>query len=164
MASGDTLLVFNAHSMTPDASAGATPDTRNNHPVWDFDASTDEIVYVEAVMPRSYVGGGITVVLHWMASSATSGNAVWSVAFERHDDDAVDLDSDSFATANTATDACASATGEVAYTSIAFTDGAQIDSIAAGESFRLKISRLGSNGSDNMSGDAELLTVELKET
>lgn len=164
MASGDTLARYNAHSMTPDATSGATADIRNNHAVWDFDAGADEIIYIEDVLPRNYGGGGVTVYLHWMASSATSNNAVWSVAFERQDDDAVDLDSDSFATANTATDACASAAGELAYTSIPFTHGAQMDSLAVGESFRLKVSRLGSNGSDNMSGDAELSRVEIKET
>ena len=50
--------------------------------------------------------------------------------------------------------------------SIAFTDGAQMDSMAVGEKFRLKISRDAdsTNDTDDMAGDAELHMVEIRET
>jgi len=59
---------------------------------------------------------------------------------------------------------CASATGEPAYDTIAFTNGAQMDSLAAGESFRLRIYRDANNGDDDMAGDAQLLRIEIQET
>ena len=48
----------------------------------------------------------------------------------------------------------------------AFTDGAQMDSLSAGEAFRLKLRRDadGTSGTDDVTTDAELLLVEVKET
>jgi hypothetical protein len=39
-----------------------------------------------------------------------------------------------------------------------------MDSLAAGESFRLRIYRDADNGSDTMTNDAELLRIEVRET
>lgn len=164
MASGDTLLVFVPHANQPPASGYATFDTRNTHLVLDFDDSTDEYAYFPGVLPRNYASGGVTATVIWLATSATSGNVVWAVAWERHQDDATDLDADSFAADQTVTVACASASGEPSYDGIAFTDGAQMDSLAAGESFRLRIYRDADNASDTLVGDAELLRIEVQET
>ena len=49
-------------------------------------------------------------------------------------------------------------------TTIAFTDGAQIDSLAVGESFRFKVTRKVADAGDDMAGDAEILRCEIKET
>lgn len=164
MATGNVLAVFTAHANEPPASAAATPDRRNTMLVLDFDDSTDESAVFPGALSDAYGGGGLTVTLVWMATSATTGNVVWNVQVERHEDDAVDLDSDSFAAAQAATGTTASASGEVQYTNVTFTDGAQMDSLAAGESFRLKVTRDADNGSDTMTGDAELLRVIVRET
>ena len=166
MASGDTLCYFNALNNEPPASSFATLDTRNSIPVLDFDAGTDESAEFGGLMPRHYAGGGVTVTLGWMATdtTVTPHNVVWNAAFKSVSDDADDLDSKAFAAANTTTDAEASASGEVAYTTITFTDGADMDSVAAGEYFRLQITRDADNGSDTLTDDAELVFVEIKET
>ena len=164
MASGDTLVVFTPLHNEPPSSNAATIDLRNQHAVLDFDAATDESARFGGVMPRNYGGGGVTVTLIWMASTATSGAVVWNVSWERHADDAFDLDSDGFAAVNAATDTAANVSGEVSYPTIAFTDGADMDSVAVGESFRLNVTRDADNGSDDMAGDAALLRVEIKET
>ena len=165
MASGDTLVVFTPLQAEPPASNYATLDTRNNHPVLDFDADTDETIYFGGILPRHYDGGGITITLVWMASTATSGNCDWECAIERHQDDAFDLDADGFATAKAVTAAAPSASGEISYDEIAFTDGAEMDSLAAGESFRLSVTRDANDATnDTMTGDAELLRVEIRET
>ncbi len=164
MASGDTLLVFTALSGQPPASNYATLDTRNTHLILDFDATTDETIYFGGVLPRNYGGNGVTVRICWMASTATSNDCVWAADWEAHPDDTFDLDGDGFAGPQTVTATAPSASGEVSYDDIAFTDGAQMDSLAAGESFRLKVYRDADNGSDNMAGDAELLRVEVRET
>lgn len=165
MASGDTLCVFEPGANRPPASNYATFDTRNNHLVLDFDAATDEDAIFAGVLPRNYAGGGITVTIVWGATSATTGNVIWNSAIERLEDEGTDTDADSFATANaSAAVACAGTNGALQYTTIAHTSGAQMDSLAAGEAFRIKITRDANNASDTMTGDAELFRVEIKET
>ena len=114
-----------------------------------------------AVLPRSYAGGGLTVYLHWMATTAITGNVVWTAEIERCN---TDLDADSFAAAQSVTDTCNGTSGIIEVASIAFTDGAQMDSLAAGEVFRIKVSRDADNGADTLVGDAELVAVEIRET
>jgi hypothetical protein len=154
---------FTATANRPPSSSYATPDYRNGHPVLDFDASLDEAAIFEDRLPRTYTGNGLTVSLEWMASSATSGNVVWGLSMERHDT-GTDLDADSYATEVTAGVACSATSGAPTYTEIALTSGAQMDSLALGESFRLRVRRLGTNGSDTMTGDAELKSVTVRET
>jgi hypothetical protein len=165
MASGDTLLIFTPLHNEPPASNNATLDTRNSHPCLDFDASTDESAVFTAIMPRHYAGGGLTVYLHWAASS-DNNNAhvcVWDAAFERDLDGVLDLDGDSFAAAQSSSGNPDGTLGVMTQTTIAFTDGAQMDSIAAGEQFRLKITR-DVSAPDDMTGDAEIFSIEIKET
>jgi hypothetical protein len=162
VASGNTLCVFTALSNEPPAANYATFDLRNGHAVLDFDQTTQEVAIFRGVLPRHYAGGGITVYVHWSAD-VTSGTVGWDVAFERVGDGQQDIDSDGFATAQTVTAVTVPATsGHVDITNVAVTDGANIDSIAVGEMFRLRVRRDVAN--DTAAGDAQLLAVELKET
>jgi len=157
MASNDTLLIFSPLHNEPPASNAATLDTRNQQPV------LNESAVFSAVLPRNYNGGGITVYLHYSMSSAESGDVDWDVSFERIGDQQQDVDSDSFASAKSVDNTTVPATtGLVDIVSIAFSDGAEIDSIAVGEKFRIKVTR--DAASDTAAGDAELHAVEFKET
>ncbi len=163
MASGDTLLVFVPQQNIPPASNYATPNVRNYHPTLDFDDTTAESAVFCGVLPRNYGAGGITVYVHWSAKSATSGTGGWTVEFERVGDGSQDTDSDSFATAQTVTAVTVPGTsGNVKISNVAVSNGANLDSIAVGEKFRLRIKRDTAN--DTASGDLELHAVELKET
>lgn len=167
MASGNTLLIFSAlHAQFP-SSNYATIDQRNAstpHYVLDFDESTDESTIFSGIMPQAYSGGGVTVYLHFAMTTATSGEVVWDGAFERIGE-VQDIDSDNFASAQSSGAITVSGTSGIPkICSIAFTDGAQIASIVAGEGFRLKITRDADNGDDDASGDAELIFVEIRET
>ena len=163
MASGNTLLTFVAEEGRPTLTNGATFDTRNNIGCFDFDDTTAESLVFTGVLPRNYGGGGITVYLHWAATSATSGTGGWTVAFERIGDGQQDIDADGFASAQTVTAATVPATsGHVKSTNVAVSNGANMDSIAVGEMFRLKVTRDVAN--DTATGDLELYAVELKET
>ncbi len=167
MASGDSLVTFTPLHNEPPASNFATIDYRNNHPVLDFDAATDEEAVFSAVMPRHYDGGGVTVTIGWMASTATSGNCIWQAAFMSVTDDADDLDTKAFAAFNdTGQVTPASASGEVAYDTITFTDGVDMDSVAVGEYFKFKVRRDadGTTATEDMTNDAELVFVEIRET
>jgi len=163
MASGDTLLVFSPFNNEPPTSNYATLDFRNLHPVLDFDGATNESAVFRAIMPRAYAGGGVTVYLHYAMTTAVSNAVDWDVAFERIGDQQQDIDSDGFAAVQSVNGTTVPATsGNVDIVSIAFTDGAQMDSVAVGEGFRLKVTR--DAASDTATTDAELLFVEIKET
>lgn len=166
MASGDTLVVFTPVSAQLPSSNYATFDVRNNTLVLDFDDTTDESVEFSGFMPRHYGGGGLTITIGWMATTATSGTVSIDVAFKSMTDDVDDLDTKSFATANNLNPTTASASGEIDYATVTFTDGADMDSVAAGEYFKLQITRDadGTTSTDNMTGDMELVFVEIKET
>ena len=164
MASGETLLELHPRSASIPSTGYGTPDTRNGHPVIDFDDSTDQSVIFECIMPRGYDSGGITVYIHWSASSAITGNCVLVISLERVGDGQQDIDSDGFAAANSVTDAAPGTSGHVTIASVTFTDGADMDSVAVGEKFRLKMGRDADNASDTLSGDIELNFIEIKET
>ena len=164
MASGNTLIIWRAQDGRAPSANFATLDTRNLHPVLDFDDTTDESVDFEGVMPRNYAGGGVTVYIHY-CDEAIAGVLLWQAAFERVGDGSQDIDSDGFASAQSSASLTVPATsGNVDIASIAFTDGAQMDSVAVGEAFRLRINRDADNVLDTLAGDANLLFVELKET
>jgi hypothetical protein len=163
MASGNTLLIFTPLMNEPPASVFATFDIRNQHPVLDFDDTTNWSAIFSAVMPRNYSGGGLTVYLHFAMSSAVAGEIDWDVSFERIGDQQQDIDSDGFAAVQSVDNITVPGiSGLVDIVSIAFTNGAQMDSIAVGEGFRIKVTRDAVN--DGAVGDAELLFVEIKET
>jgi hypothetical protein len=165
VASGNTLQTFTNRAASFPSSNFSTFDSRNAHLVLNFDHTTAESCYFEGVLPRNYSGGGITVGIQWMAATATSGNVVWGVSFERHQAGTDDLDSDSFAAEKTVTSAVPGTSGHVVYATIAFTDGAEIDSIAVGEHFRIKVRRVASDAADTMNADdAQLLSIEVRET
>ena len=164
MASGDSLLSFGPLHNEPPASNPATLDTRNAHPVLDFDAATNESAVFSAVMPRSYAATtGLTVYIHYAMSTAEAGDVDWDVAFERIGDQQQDIDSDSFAAVNSVDNTTVPGTsGLVDIVNVSFSCNFKIASVAVGEGFRIKITR--DAASDTAAGDAELLFVEIKET
>lgn len=153
-----TLDYFTPLNNQPPASNFATLDTRNSIAVLDFDDTTEESAVFVGVLPdNASLGSGISVRIHWMATSATTGNCRWGVQFE---DMNTDLDSDSFDTATEAHSTTNGTSGIITTTSITCTS---IDSLAAGELFRIKIYRdVTDTTNDTMTGDAELVAVELR--
>ncbi len=163
MATGNTLVQFFPQDNEPTSTNYATLDLRNGHPLLNFDTTTQETAIFTGILPRHYAGGGITVYVTWCASTATTGTIGWDVAFERIDAGTLDIDGDSFASAQTITAATVSGTsGVTSVTNVAVTDGANIDSLAVGEPFRLRVRRDVAN--DTAASDAQLLCIELKET
>ena len=166
MASGDTLLILAAQAALPPSSGSVATASRRGgtgpfH--YAFDAATAEIMDWLCTMPAHYDGGGIDVSLRWAAATAVANDVVWAAAISRHQDDVDDLDTDSLSGQNTVTATAPSASGEKSYDSIAFTDGADMDSVAAGEDFKLRITRLATAGGDTMAGDAELYMIHITE-
>jgi len=161
MASGDTLLEFFPQQNEPPAANFATVDLRNGHLVLDFDDTTAEYAIFKAIMPRNYSGGGLTAYVHYACTSATSGTAYWAIEFERIGDQQQDIDSDSFAGANQGNGSVPGTSGMIDVIPIAFSNS-EIDGVLVGEAFRIRLSR--SVDDDSISGDLELLGIEIKET
>lgn len=163
MASGDSLVIFHPFDNEPPSSNYAQADLRNAHPILAFDDTTAWAAIFTGLLPRNYAGGGITVYVHSMAASAITGTHGWTVEIERMDDGGTDFDSDSFASAQTITAATVPGTsGESMVQNVAISSGANMDSLAAGEMFRLRLKRDVAN--DTAVGNAQVLGVEIKET
>lgn len=163
MASGDNVVQI-LEVMPPGASF-ATVDTRTggstpaeNVSVNDFDAATDEFLDFKCKL-EGYDGGGLTFTLPWSASSATSGVIRWGIAIRRMQDDAEDIDAAHTYVFNEADDTAPSASGELSYPTITFTDGADMDSWAEGEIAIVRVTRNSDHGNDDMSGDSELWSL-----
>jgi len=162
MASGNTLLIFTPQCNEPPAANFATFDVRNAHPVLDF--ALNEIGIFSSVMPRHYSGGGITIYHHYAITSAEVNDVKLETYLERIGDQQQDIDSDGFAAAQNTGDITVPGTsGNVDIIPSTHTNGAQMDSIAVGEGFRLKVKRIAVVGTD-AAGDLELRFIEIKET
>ncbi len=164
MATGDTLLLLTPNNNVPPVFNYATLDTRNQHLVLDFDPGTNESAIFTAIMSQQYSAAtGITVYIHYSMTTATSGDIDWDVSFERIGDQQLDIDSDNFAGVQSIDNVTVPGTsGYVDIVSIAFTNGAQMDNIAIGELFRIRVTR--DAVSDTGAGDAELHMIEIRET
>jgi hypothetical protein len=153
-----TLAVFTPQDNQPPSTAFATLDTRGTGiAVLDFDDATKESAIFPAIIPEgASLGSGLVVRVIWMATSATSNACRWEVSLERGN---TDLDSDSFDTVATSATTTNGTSGIVSVTEITLTT---IDSVAAGELYRLRVARDAANAADTMTGDAELVAVEVR--
>ena len=93
-------------------------------------------------MPRHYASSGVTVYIHYAMASAEADTIDWDAAFERIGDQQQDIDADSFAAVQSINGTTVPGTsGVIDVVSVAFTDGAQMDSVTAGDAFRMTIAR-----------------------
>lgn len=131
-----------------------------------FDDTTQETCYSPKLQcPTAYGGGTLTAYLHGIFASETdvTDEAVMSVSVEAFTAaDAVDLDATtSFDTENTCEIDPASTAGYLCVGTCTLTNK---DSIAAGDTFRLRIRRNPSDAADTCTGDFRLLSVRIEES
>lgn len=163
MASGDTLALFTPFDNEPPSTNYASLSMRNGlHPMLEFDQTTGESAIFSAIMPQNYANTtGVTVYVTAMAVP-TTGTMGWLLLLERMDA-GTDLDSDSFVSSATVTATTVPGTsGQPLTLNAAITKGANMDSIVAGDLFRLKVTRDVAN--DSAGGDVQLIGVEIRET
>lgn len=125
-----------------------------------YDASTDEAATWKWVA-TNYGSGNLTVDLYWYADVASSGDVVWgcAIAAITPNTDSQDVETDSLATENTVTDTHLGSVGQRVHQCAVTVSN--LDSLAADDVVFLRIRRVGSSGSDTMSGDAALLYARL---
>lgn len=148
---------------TLDARAGGSTPAEN-YTVYDFDDTTAEYLDYLCYLGPNYAGGGLTITLPWTATSATSNAVVWRAAIRRLNT-SEDVDASHSYDFNSASASSAPATnGQPVYPTVAFTSGADMDSLVAGEMFILRVGRLPTDAGDTMTGDAELWLPVIRET
>jgi len=155
----------------PPAATYATIDTRTGGStpaetviVWDFDDSTIEYLDIKCRLFGYGAETGLTFKVFWSATSATGGVCRWGAAIRAMPDDAEDIDVSHTYDFNDVDDTAPSASGELGYATITFTDGADMDALAEGEVFILRLRRNASHANDTMTGDAELWAIAGSET
>jgi len=160
-----TLVYFIASDNNPPATNFARPTYRNGHLLLNFSDSSTESAIFTGVMPSTYYNRGVSVIIYWAAATSTNtSHAVrWGAQFEALKAGGHDLDADDFAAAKYALGNPPSESGQVVKTQIDFGNGVDIDDVVAGDAFRLRIFRDGADSNDTMSGDAQLLVVEIVE-
>lgn len=134
-------------------------DTRNSVLVLDFSAGTanKSAVFTGVIPEAAVLTSGLIVRLLWTATTATTGNCRWGVQFEKMN---TSIDSDSFDVATELNASAPASSGLPKVTEITCTT---IDSLVAGDFFRLKVYRDSiDTANDTMAGDAELIAVELR--
>ena len=124
------------------------------------DDTTDESVWWQFRMPS--FSGTLTIEVQYSMASATSGNVVLTAAVMAvTPGDSADINTESYDTANSATDAVPGTAGYLGTATITLTNN---DSVAAGDLVKILLSRDANNGSDTASGDCEIVSVTLVES
>lgn len=160
-------------TLTPSAAYATLDLARGDTPVLDFDSTSNEVALFAGVLPDNYDGGGLTFTVG-VASTTATGDMSFGIALKSYTDDV-----DNFMTFaldpstlkvfaepnyNTAIDA-ASVAGEIKYFQITFINGADMDSIAAGEYFQVLLFRDAQDTTnDDMAADASFVFIHAKET
>lgn len=157
-----TRAVFTPYSAEFPSSNFPQLQLVNRRPVLSFNDSTQETCQWTGVAPQGFTGT-VTALVNYIMASATSGLVDFEVSLEAvTDGDATDLDAvDSFDTVNSANATVPGTAGNIDQLSVTLTNA---DSIAAGDYFRLKVSRDADDATnDTATGDCHVLAVELRD-
>ena len=156
-----TLRQWQAGDAQLPASLYALFFARNQIAVLEFDPATNwSAVFIGFIPEGASTANGIEVRIFWMGKTATSGNVIWTAAFEQCAASTEDTDHFAAGVDSTAS-ACSGTTGIPVMTAIDLTS-AQIASLVAGDLFRLQITRNAVAAGDTMTGNAQLMAVEIR--
>jgi hypothetical protein len=161
MASGDSLGSWLPQDFTLPPTNMPSLDVVNNVQVAGFDPVTEWTGYLADILPANYAGGGLTFAIKWRSDAAITGDVKWGVSIEA---EGTDLDVDSFASEKTAVSTCAGTSGVEVTTSIAFAAGAEMDNLAVGNRYRVRVARKAADAQDTMTGLAQITAIGVKET
>lgn len=133
--------------------------------VWAFPKPAASNLFVQGVLSPKYTNLGLTLRLWWF-SSVVAGSVVWRARFRRNNVAANSIKGshDYFAAGQTVTTAAGGTVFFPVLSVMTFSNGGQIESLAAGEPFALMIGRNSTAGGDNHAATALLRAVELVET
>ena len=159
MAVGDTLLQRAATDGQLPNSGGAYFNTRNDRTVVAFESVVNRSVIFAGIIPQNFAGNDIQVRLALSAANAIGPeDTTFGVEFDELSSDR----SDTWGTQVSGTATLPTTAGEIFVGPLTVVN-ANLDSLAAGDPFRLRITRLAEAGTDNAAGDVELHALELRE-
>lgn len=123
-----------------------------------FDATTQETVFFRFPL-LSYGSGNITVTVDWYADTASANGIVFGAAIAciTQNTDTQDIETDAFATENTASDTHLGTTGQRLH--MFDITVSNLDSAAAGDDVTLRLRRAPADASDTITGDAIVTRV-----
>lgn len=128
-----------------------------------FDAATDEQLCTERIYAANYGASNpnVTVLIdYYSRTGQTSGNAVFGAALSViTPGDAQSVETDAFATENTVT---STVNGTARGLTRATITVSNLDSLTANDSLVMRIRRVGSNGSDTLTGDAVIVGLTIQ--
>jgi hypothetical protein len=128
-----------------------------------FSDTADWFVTAEGVMPTSYAGGNVEFIWHWTSWTATTGNARWGVEFERLNAGGNRTDTQTWSSLLVSNIGVPTPLSSLKFSSFGSLTPANVNNIAAGESFRIRLTRVGSNAGDTLVGLAYLNAMILNE-
>lgn len=171
MASGNLMFTLYPLAGSQPSTLYASPDfivgtstPVESIPVLDYDQTTIEYMDWRISLPPNYSGGGLTCVARISATTVTSGNVGIGIAV-RTIENSDDLNTtahtydynDSSATAVPATN------GQTVDITITFSNGADMDSLAAGGDAIIRVRR-NTGVASNATNDMELHYIKVTET
>lgn len=128
-----------------------------------FDAAADEWAYWK-FFAHTYTSGNLTLKLRWQADTASTANVVWQakIAAITPDTDTTDVETKAFATLNFVQDTHLGTTAQRVHTCTITISN--LDSLAQGDEVWIAIGRDGdgTNATDDMAGDAILISATLE--
>jgi hypothetical protein len=157
-------LILTAAGATPTTTIGASVPTvieagtnDIDYYVVDFDASTEERVFWNVVLPDNYGGGTVTAIFYWTNAGGGSGeDVVWGIKARAYADDNP-LDAAYGTEVTVADDWLAQNDVHITAATSAITIGG---SPAGGQYFVFNVGR--KVASDDLTGDARLLSVKIE--
>ena len=164
MATGDPVIV-GLYPQPPGADAaaldfrvgGSTPGEVVE--LYAFDAAAIEYLDLIGVVSLKYTGANLSLIVPWMAATATANNVKWDAAVRRLNS-STDMDAAHVYSFQTVTATTQAAAGRTSYTTIGFTQ-AQANSMAAGDVVIVRLKRDATNAADTMAGDAQVLAGQV---
>lgn len=160
MASGDSLLVFDPLSNRPPTANYASVDLRSGFVVLDFDDTTDEKALFHAVLPSHYSGGQLLAVVTWTSSTATTGDVQFRVEATRLSSGA-NLDAlPAVSGSGDMTDTAPATSGQLM---VLPSPSLSVGGAVAGDLLLIGLTRLASTGADTLTGDTEVVSLEIRE-
>jgi hypothetical protein len=152
--SGTLALAYSTHTWVQWSAKQATQPTTN------YATFTTAAIW-EGTMPEEWDGGTFEIMWAWAGATATTNNTVWECAVER-DDPATVIGSDSWGTTTTTTSTVLGTSGELKQNTCSMSTAGLRDNLLAGEPFRIRLRRLGTNVNDTMVGDAQVAVVQIR--
>lgn len=160
MAAGDSILFLSPLSNSPPSSGYATLDLRNGFVVLDMDDTNDEKATFHSVLPSHYDGGQIQAILTWTSTSGITGNAKFRVEVTRIQAGA---NLDSLPTVDGSADVVVAAPATSGELVVSQSPAINTGGANSGDSLLFSVTRQASDVADTLSGDIELLALEVRE-